>query len=174
MMPMRSGLTLSTEYGRLTMRLNDSANVLFDQGRQLLEQGQAEEALKRLDLAYSQAPHHARIRSYYGLALAIVERRFAEAAELCNSSLKQEFFNPDLYYNAARVYLEFGFKSDAVRCLRRGRMIDPAHKPNSELLRDLGMRRGPVLRFLPRAHRLNVWLGHARHRLGSRSAAAPQ
>ena len=169
---MRGGLTRSMGVERTTMPLNDSINVPFDQGRQLLEQGQAEEALKSLELAYARAPHHAQIRSYYGVALAIVEHRFAEATELCNSSLKQEFFNPDLYYNAARVYLEFGFKADAIRCLRRGRMIDPAHKANSELLRDLGMRRGPVLRFLPRAHRLNVWLGHARHRLGSRGVSA--
>ena len=146
---------------------NASTNKLFDQGRTLLEQGRGEEALQYLSLAHSQAPHHARIRSYYGLALAVVERRFAEAAELCNSSLKQEFFNPDLYHNAARVYLEFGFKADAIRCLRRGRMIDPGHKAITSLLRELGLRRGPVLRFLPRTHRLNVWLGHARHRLGS-------
>ena len=146
---------------------NVSTNKLFDHGRRLLEQGQGSEALEYLNLAHSQAPHHARIRSYYGLALAVVEHRFAEAAELCNSSLKQEFFNPDLYHNAARVYLEFGFKADAIRCLRRGRMIDPSHKSISLLLRELGMRRGPVLRFLPRTHRLNVWLGQARHRLGA-------
>ena len=153
---------------------NVSTNKLLDQGRLLLEQGQGGEALEYLSLAYSRAPHHARIRSYYGLALAVVERRFAEAAELCNSSLKQEFFNPDLYHNAARVYLEFGFKADAVRCLRRGRMINPSHKPISQLLRELGMRRGPVLRFLPRTHRLNVWLGQARYRLGaSRVSVAP-
>jgi Flp pilus assembly protein TadD len=151
---------------------NASTNKLFDQGRQLLAQGQGEEALHFLGLAHAQAPHHARIRSYYGLALAVVERRFAEAAELCNSSLKQEFFNPDLYHNAARVYLEFGFKADAIRCLRRGRMIDPSHAAISTLLRELGMRKGPVLRFLPRTHRLNVWLGHARHRLGSTRAAS--
>ena len=151
-----------------------STNRLFDHGCRLLAQGQGEDALHYLGLAHSQSPHHARVRSFYGLALAIVERRFAEAAELCNSSLKQEFFNPDLYLNAARVYLEFGFKADAIRCLRRGRMIDPSHREITSLLRELGQRRGPVLRFLPRTHRLNVWLGHARHRLGStRWAAAP-
>jgi hypothetical protein len=51
-------------------------------------------------------------------------------------------------------------------------MIDPSHAVISTLLRELGMRKGPVLRFLPRTHRLNVWLGHARHRLGSTRAAS--
>ena len=161
------------EDGPPAMDPNASTNTLLDQGRRRLEQGQGEEALQYLSLAYSQAPHHARIRSYYGLALAIVERRFAEAVELCNSSLKQEFFNPDLYHNAARAYLEFGFKADAIRCLRRGRMIDPSHKAITQLLSDLGMRHGPLLRFLPRAHRLNVWIGQARYRLRSARASTP-
>jgi len=154
------------------MDANASTNKLFEKGRRLLEQGRGEEALRYLSLAHTQAPQHARIRSYYGLALAIVERAFAEAAELCNSSLKQEFFNPDLYLNAARVYLEFGFKADAIRCLRRGRMIDPSHSAITGMLRELGMRRGPVLRFLPRTHRLNVWLGQARSRIRVPGAAS--
>ena len=64
------------------------------------------------------------------------------------------------------------FKADAIRCLKRGRMIDPSNKSIAQMLREIGMRQGPVIRFLPRGHRLNVWLGQARHRVRSRSAAA--
>ena len=122
--------------------------------------------------AHEHAPHHARIRSFYALALARAEKRFSEAVELCNASVKQEFFNPDLYFNAARVYMQFDFKADAIRCLKRGRMIDPANKAIAAMLEELGVRRGPVIRFLPRNHRLNVWLGQARHRLRTTAAAA--
>jgi len=149
-----------------------STNRLLEQGRALLEQGQDEQALQQLRAAYGQAPQHARIRSYYGLAVARAERSFKDAIDLCSSALKQEFFNPDLYYNAACVYLAFDFKADAVRCLRRGRMIDPSNKRIEALLADLGRRRGPILRFLPRDHRLNVWLGQARHRFQRQGAAA--
>lgn len=150
-----------------------STHSLYDRGRQLLEENRNSEALDCLRTAHSQAPQHARIRSYYGLAMARVEKRFTEAVELCTSSLKQEFFNPDLYYNAARVYMQFDFKADAIRCLKRGRMIDPSNKRISTMLKELGMRKGPILRFLPRNHRVNVWLGQARHRIRrSRAAVA--
>ena len=144
---------------------NASAHTLYDQGRALLEQNQNAEALRYLRAAHMQAPNHARIRSYYGLAVARAEGRFTEAVELCTTSLKQEFFNPDLHFNAAHVYMQFDFKADAIRCLKRGRMIDPSNKAISSMLAELGMRKGPILRFLPRNHRVNVWLGQARHRI---------
>ena len=39
------------------------------------------------------------------------------------------------------------------------------HKAISGMLAELGLRKGPIIRFLPRNHRVNVWLGQARHRL---------
>ena len=153
---------------------NASIHTLYDRGRALLEANDNEEALLCLRAAHLQVPQHTRIRSYYGLALARAEKQFAEAVELCNSSLKQEFFNPDLYFNAALVYIQFDFKAEAVRCLKRGRMIDPSNKAIAAMLDDLGMRKGPILWFLPRSHRANVWLGQARHRIcrGGLAAAA--
>lgn len=149
----------------LTSRNSNPVNELFSRGCDALACGAHAEALGLLRTAHDQAPQNARVRSYYGLALARVEKRFSDAVALCNSALKQEFFNPILYLNAAQVYLEFDFKADAIRCLRRGLMIDPSNRGIAEMLEDLGRRGGPVLRFLPRGHVLNVWLGHARHRM---------
>ena len=97
-----------------------------------------------------------------GCELPIVERRFLEAAELCGSAAKQEFFNPDMYLNLARLHLSFGFKSEGLRFLRRGRMIDPGHGEIAAELCNLGQRGRPVLPFLPRSHLLNRWFGTAR------------
>lgn len=169
----RYGFAASIRGDLQAMDENTPTHTLFDRGRQLLELNKDDEALHCLRLAYAQVPHHARIRSYYGLALARSEKRFIEAVELCNASLKQEFFNPDLYYNAACVYMQFDFKADAIRCLKRGQMIDPSNKAIAKMLSALGMRKGPTIRFLPRSHRVNVWLGQARHRIRrSRLAAA--
>jgi hypothetical protein len=62
--------------------------------------------------------------------------------------------------------MAFGFKSEAIRYLRRGLMIDPANAGLAEDLERLGRRRMPVLQFLPRNHPVNRWLGRMRHRLG--------
>lgn len=103
-----------------------------------------------------------RYRSYYGLGLALVERRFDRALELCRSAAKEEFFNPDLYHNLANVHLAFGFKAEAIRYLRRGLMIDPGSKTMQLELRELGTRTRPSLGFLPRRHPLNRVIGRLR------------
>ena len=95
-----------------------------------------------------------------------MERRFEKALELCRSAAKEEFFNPELYHNLARVHMAFGFKSEAIRYLRRGLMIDPANTSLADDLERLGRRRMPVLQFLPRNHPVNRWLGRMRTRFG--------
>ena len=96
----------------------------------------------------------------------MVDRRFNKALELCSAAVKEEFFNPDLYLNLARVHLAFGFKAEGLRYLRRALMIDPASASAQAELRRLGQRRRPVLGFLRRRHLFNLWLGRARQRLG--------
>ena len=49
-------------------------------------------------------------------------------SSLCRSAAKEEFFNPALYHNLARVHLAFGFKAEGIRYLRRGLMIDPGQR----------------------------------------------
>jgi tetratricopeptide (TPR) repeat protein len=132
------------------------------QGRALLDQGEAEAAVQCLRAIFDEDPAHAQVRSYYGLAIGLARGRYHEALDLCQSAVKQEFFNPDLYVNVARLHLAFGFKAEGLRYLRRARMIDPASASIDVLLAELGFRSEPVLRFLPRRHLLNRWLGSAR------------
>jgi len=140
-----------------------SSRELFERGRALFDDGDAPGALVYLRGAHAMEGNDARIRSWYGLCLGMVERRFEEAVALCQSAAKQEFFNPDLYFNLARLYLGFGFKSEGVRYLRRGLMIDPGNARILRMLRDLGDRAAPVVGFLPRRHPINRWLGAVRH-----------
>lgn len=149
-----------------------SAVAHFDRGRSLLDQARYAEALQELEAAYRLQPARPPIRSYYGLCLGIVERCFDRALELCRGAAKEEFFNPDLYLNLALLHLSFDLKGEALRYLRRGQMIDPGSRTIRAELERLGRRGSPVLRFLPRSHRLNRWLGQARQRLRRDGGAA--
>jgi tetratricopeptide (TPR) repeat protein len=140
-----------------------SAEELFSEGQQFYEQGDYARALERVERAHIEAPSNATYRSYYGLCIGLAGHDFERASELCRAAAKQEFFNPEQYLNLARVYLAFGFKSEGVRYLRRGQMIDPSHSGISRTLSGLGDRGQPVLAFLPRQHFVNRWLGYARH-----------
>jgi tetratricopeptide (TPR) repeat protein len=155
------------------MDLSFSAEEHFRRGQAALEAEQVADALENFRAAQRLDPGNARFRSYCGLAVGLSERRFDKALELCRSAAKEEFFNPDLYYNLARVHLAFGFKSEAIRYLRRALMIQPDHERTLSELSRLGLRRRPVLAFLRRSNLLNRWVGRLGKWLG-RGAAQPE
>ena len=136
-----------------------SAEEHFCRGEAELEAGRHAAALDHFRSAHRLDPASARYRSFYGLCIGLEESRFDRALELCRAAAKEEFFNPVLYHNLARVHLVFGFKAEAIRYLRRGLMIDPANASIREALARLGVRRRPVLAFLRRRHLLNRWFG---------------
>ena len=144
------------------MDASASAEEQFRRGLRLLADGEQARALRHFETAHGLEPGDARYRSHYGLALALVERRFERALELCRAAAQQELTNAELYHNLARVHLAFGFKAEAIRYLQRVVEIDPGHEPGHEALARLGERRSPVLRFLPRRHAINRWLGRIR------------
>lgn len=149
-----------------------TAEEHFERGRDLLEAEDESAAFDHFRTAHTLDPANPRYRSWYGLCLALVERRFDEALDLCHSAAREEFSNPALYHNLARVHLAFGFKPEAIRYLRRGLLIDPENGPILDALARLGIRQRPVLRFLPRRHLLNRLLGRVRGWLRRRAAAS--
>jgi len=138
------------------------AREAFEDGRRRLESAEAVAALQVLRQAHALAPDHAQIRSWLGLSIALAERDFEQARSLCESAARQEFFNPDLYLNLAKVYLSVGRRPEALRYLRRGQMIDPGHAAIREAILELGLRRVPIVPFLPRRHLVNRMLGGVR------------
>jgi tetratricopeptide (TPR) repeat protein len=148
----------------MAMDATFTAEEQYRRGKSLLADGRNGEALACFRAAHQIDRANPRYRSHYGLGLALVERRLDKALELCRSAAKEEFYNPELYHNLARVHMAFGFKSEAIRYLRRGLMIDPANRALAEDLLRLGRRQLPVLQFLPRNHPVNRWLGRLRSR----------
>jgi len=146
------------------MDANFSAEEHFCQGEAALAEGDYAGALEHFRAAHRLDPTSPRHRSYFGLCLGLAERRFDKALELCRSAAKEEFFNPALYHNLARIHMAFGFKAEAIRHLRRGLMIDPSDEAIAEDLQRLGVRRHPMLAFLRRRHPMNRWLGRLRNR----------
>lgn len=148
----------TTARGELAGRAREA----FEQGQRLLQANDAQAAIQALREAQALAPEHAQIRSALGLAVALGGRDFESARTLCESAAKQEFFNPDLYLNLAKVYLAVGRRPEALRYLRRGQMIDPGHAAIREEIAELGLRRHPIVPFLPRRHLINRMLGSVR------------
>jgi len=141
-----------------------SADEHFRLGLEALEKREYAEALVHFRAANTLDPTRPSFRSHHGLCVGIVERRFGDALEMCRSAAKEEFFNPTLYHNLARVHFAFGFKTEGIRYLRRGLMIDPGNASILSDFRNLGVRSKPVLGFLRRDHLMNRCLGLMRNK----------
>jgi tetratricopeptide (TPR) repeat protein len=148
------------------MDANFTAEEHFRRGGDALESQRYEAALEHFRTAHRLDGTSFRYRSYYGLAIGLAERRLEQALELCRSAAREEFFNPEHYFNLARLHLAFGFKAEGVRLLRRGLLIDPENESICGELRRLGVRRRPPLSFLRRRNLLNRWAGRLLGRAG--------
>lgn len=145
-----------------------------EKGQELLRSGLQNAALEQFASAYERDPANARYRSYYGWAVALIENRVDRGLSLCRSALRDDYDNPEVYCNLAKVLLAFGRKSEALRYLRRGLMVAPTDPLLIREWRTLGVRKRPVLPFLSRRHLLNRFLGRIRRRTDVGAPLGPQ
>jgi len=109
------------------------------------------------------SPKAAEALSYFGLSLALVQKKYKEAIDLCRRALEMEFYKPDHYANLARVYMAAGNRKKAVEVAEAGLKDHPEHARLRRVREDLGRRSKPLVPFLDRDHPVNVTLGHTRH-----------
>lgn len=100
--------------------------------------------------------------SFYGLCVAMVKRRYADAVKYCNVSLKANFMDPEHRANLALVYLERNERKKAVETLNAGLRLQPDNTVINHILDRIGRRQQPVIAFLSRDNPLNIWLGRRR------------
>jgi tetratricopeptide (TPR) repeat protein len=146
--------------------LDQRAESTFQRGLDLMQRGQSRDALAffraAVDLDEGTAGDYsgqARYASYYGLCLAQSPGRRREALSHCRRAAQAEAYRADVWLNLARVALAAGRRGEAYKALRRGKEIDPTHTGIDRELRRLGIRRTPVVSFLPRGNPVNVLLG---------------
>ncbi len=133
--------------------------------QELLRSGLEMAALEHFANARERAPDDARIRSHYGWAVAMIEHRVDRGVALCRSALRDGADQPEVYHNLARILLANGRKSEGMKFIRRGLMVDPRDAALILEWRRLGVRRSPVLSFLHRRHPVNRLLGRLRRLL---------
>ena len=101
--------------------------------------------------------------AYLGHSLARLQGEFDEGLRLCQRAVDLGLYQPENYYCLAATHLLAGERRSAVDVVEQGLQIDAAHQGLRELKAEIGQRRKPVLRSLPRRHFLNRTLGRLRH-----------
>ena len=101
--------------------------------------------------------------SFFGLCLALVQKKYKPAIELCKRAIELQFYNGDHYANLARVYTAAGNRKKALETAESGLRLLPDHEALRDVRRSLGVRSRPPVPFLDRSNPINVSLGQARH-----------
>lgn len=96
--------------------------------------------------------------SAHALCQAEVEGNYKTAVNNCHDAIKKEPKNPEHYYRQGRILLLAGRKKDAIWVMRMG-LRHGRHKGILDALAYFGIRRTPLLTFLPRSNPLNKYLG---------------
>lgn len=113
-------------------------------------------------------PEDAEVLGEYAWILARGFREFDEAERLIQEAIRLEVYNARWYTIAARIYELKGDRRMTIQMLDRAFDWDPNYPPARIFQSKIGVRRAPVLSFLPRSHPLNRILGKIRHALFSR------
>jgi tetratricopeptide (TPR) repeat protein len=101
--------------------------------------------------------------SFFGLCLALVQKKFKPAIDLCKRAIELQFYNADHHANLARVYIAAGNRKKAVESVEAGLRIHPEDEYLHQVRKSLGIRARPAVPFLDRSNPINVSLGKARH-----------
>jgi tetratricopeptide (TPR) repeat protein len=101
--------------------------------------------------------------SYFGLCLALVQRKIKPAIDLCKRAIELQFYNVDHYANLAAVYTAAGHRKKAIETIDQALKTHPDDETLLEVRRQLGIRSRPLVPFLDRSNPINVSLGQARH-----------
>lgn len=120
------------------------------------------EAHQHLVEALRVAPMNPVYLSYYGLCLANVGGDYKSAIRACRQAAKAMPRDPVIRVNLGRVYRLKGDIGSAHREFLTAHRLDKQHPaPAAELTR-MGVRRPPVIPFLPRSNWCNRYLGRLR------------
>jgi Flp pilus assembly protein TadD len=110
------------------------------------------------------SPDNATYISYYGLCVGMCGD-LSEAEQLCRKAAKLSPMDPIILVNLGRVLLEEGLRQEARALFSRAYEIDDTNAAAALELSGMGVRRQPVVPFLPRNNPVNFFLGKLRHRI---------
>jgi Flp pilus assembly protein TadD len=143
---------------------NFESRELFHKAQASIQRSNFKRAASLLKEALKIAPGNPNYLSHMGLCTGMTgDLRDAEI--MCRKAVSLAPLQPILLVNLGRVLLEQGKREEARKAFTRAYEIDDTNAAAALELSRMGVRRRPVLRFLDRAHPLNVLLGRVRHRI---------
>jgi Flp pilus assembly protein TadD len=136
---------------------------LFSLGLFCWDKDEHDRALSFFQKAHAMHPDEPVIASYLGAAFARAGL-LRRGLELCLEAARKDAHNDVIALNLGWAYLWAGDRWEARRIFIQGAKESRDAERFREALKEIGMRRKPVLRFLSRDNSLNQWLGKLTYR----------
>lgn len=146
------------------MPVDVDALAEFKEGVALLKNGYPQKALVRLRRAFESEKQNPFYQSFLGLSIARAERKWDQAAELCEIAVQLRRREAQFYLNLAEVYASAGRRTKALDTLDAALALFGEDERLRHARGRVEKRRSPLLPFLRREHFLNRKLGKLRHR----------
>ena len=157
--------SVGTIGGTADRQATHESNVLYNRAIEMLNRNRPSAARKHLEQALQICPQNSAYLSLYGLVIAIDTEDFDSARRICDKAVRMSPQDPQSRVNLGKVFRLQGDNGAAYEEFIAAWQLDKLHPaPAAELTR-MGIRRPPMLRFLPRSHWANVFLGRLRSRL---------
>ena len=144
------------------------ARECFERACGLMDGGNNLAALAWVEQALAQAPEEPSYQSCFAVLIALERGQVRRGLELAQAAADRAGREPSLCLNVATIHLKAEQRAQAIEWLRAGLARDPTNDDIKKRLAALGVRRPPVLGFLPRANPINKVLGLIAARLGLR------
>ncbi len=150
----------------------EEPKALYRELRKLIAKDHHEEAEEIVRIALEDWPDEPVLRSFWGYLVAKEKKNIQDGITHCREALKTALRNhqPEvnialIYLNLGRVHLLNNDRRSAIRAFKSGLGYDPGNEELNDALVSLGIRKKPVIGFLPRSHPINKYLGLLRERL---------
>jgi len=137
----------------------------YERAVEFMSSNQLRSAMEHYQEALRLSPDNPKYLSLYGLCIGRYSEDFSLAIELCERAISLNPDDPTLRVNLGKVFRMKGDKANAHEIFVRAYTENKSLPSASAELSRMGMRRPPVLSFLPRSHWLNIKLGKLRAKL---------
>ncbi len=145
---------------------------LVNEIQRLISKNRYEEAEELVRIALEDRPDEPVLRAFWGYLVAKNKSNIEDGIVHCQEALKTAIrtHQPDInialiYLNLGRAHLINNDRRSAIRAFKTGLGYDPDNRDLNNELVSLGVRKKPVISFLPRSHPINKYLGLLRERL---------
>ena len=143
----------------------EAAKRKFEEGIECLKKNNAVDAVFCFEEMMIHSNRNSASLSYLGLSMAKANLDFPAAEHFCLEAIQKQPQRVDFHRNMGEVYSLWGKREEAVNILKRGLALDRRNKPIIAMLKELGIRKKPLISFLPRSNFLNRYLGILKSRI---------